>query len=174
MPAVFIVAVIVHVISAQLASNATRITKTEKMIYPDIVPYLKYRRNWLKIAVYLQALDIACIILAFTATAMTIFVVVGAKNGDAELSRIVLYSTLSFLFSLVSIVLRPMKTAKAFKKAYYRLNAVLQVFMNQSGCSDDVNNDKTDSCNNRNPSGDYSKLVEAVKKGEKLIAKAQF
>lgn len=108
MPTVFVVALMLHVISAQLASNATRITKTDKANYPDIIPYLKYRRNWLKIAVYLQALDITCIILAFTATAMTIFVVVSAKNGDAELSRIVLYSTLSFLFSLVSIVLRPM------------------------------------------------------------------
>jgi hypothetical protein len=100
--------------------------------------------------------------------------VVSAKNGDAELSRIVLYSTLSFLFSLVSIVLRPMKTAKAFKKAYYKLNVVLQDFQNQSKSNNGVNDEKTENHNSQRSSGDYSKLIEAIEKGEKLIAKAQF
>ncbi|MCL2821528.1 MAG: hypothetical protein FWD38_12015, partial [Oscillospiraceae bacterium] len=75
MPIIALVIVIVLFISIRLAGRATKVLEQDKESRPDLIPFLKYRHNWLQISVCLQAIELICIILAFAATAMTIFVV---------------------------------------------------------------------------------------------------
>ena len=121
-----------------------------------LVPYYSRKTAWLKLNIVWLIFHYWFVGLSFLAPTITLLMAAYFGKDNIEIFRVVVYSLLGILGSLLSFIMNPIKQAYGYRIAYQILDGVL-----------------ISVCNNGN--GNVSKLLnDAITRGERYITHSTY
>ena len=117
--------------------------------------FTRLRISWLRSQLVFQIVDYYLVALSFISMVIIIYT---SNEPNANGMRIIFYAILSFVFSVINIIFKPQKIASGYRKAFKELNNAIMEYEYTNRYIEDIKNQT------------YGKLVDAVLKGEMIIA----